>query len=60
MDILDNVKDIAEEKIEGMAENLTENMPEEIVDNAEDMINKATGADLDLNGNDATAESVAA
>jgi hypothetical protein len=65
MSILDSLKDAVtgavsdnvEEKIEGMAAPLAEKMPEGVVDSAEDMINKATGMDLDLNGNEAPAES---
>jgi hypothetical protein len=59
-DILNSVKDVVggemEEKIEAMAEPIAEKIPEGIVDGAEDMINRATGIDLDLNGNEASAE----
>jgi hypothetical protein len=60
MDILDSVKDMVggemEEKIEAMTEPIAEKIPEGVVDGAEDMINNATGMDLDLNGNEAPAE----
>lgn len=62
MDILENLKDVVtgemEEKIEAAAAPLAEKMPEGVVDNAEDMIENAIGMDLDLNGNEAPAESV--
>lgn len=61
MDILDNLKDVVtgemEEKIEATAAPLAEKMPEGIVDSAENMIENATGMDLDLNGNEAPTES---
>lgn len=65
MDILDSLKnavtdtvsDNVEEKIEEMATPLAEKMPEGVVDSAENMIEEATGIDLDLNGNEAPAES---
>ncbi len=60
MDILDNVVEMAEEKIEDMAGDIAEKLPENVVDGAEDMINNATGMDLDMNGNDVSAEDAAA
>ncbi len=64
MDILNDLKDMVaggvEEKIEAAAAPIAEAMPEGIVDGAEDMIEKATGMDLDLNGNEAPAESAPA
>jgi hypothetical protein len=64
MDILDNLKDVVtgemEEKIETAAAPIAGAMPEGIVDGAEDMINNATGMDLDLNGNEAPTEGTAA
>jgi hypothetical protein len=60
MDILDNVVEMAEEKIEDVAGDIAEKLPENVVDGAEDMINNATGMDLDMNGNDVSAEDSAA
>lgn len=68
MSILDNLKDVVsgavsdevEAKIEDMAGDIAEKLPENVVDGAEDMINNATGMDLDMNGNDVSAEDAAA
>lgn len=64
MDILNDLKDMVAggvgEKIEAAAAPIAEAMPEGIVDGVEDMIEKATGMDLDLNGNEAPAESAPA
>ncbi len=60
MSILNDLKGVvsneAEEKIEDMAAGIANKLPENVVDGAEDMINNATGMDLDLNKNEIPAE----
>ncbi len=59
------IKDVLEEVKEDVAESIdtnetvadmAEHLPEAIVDKAEDMIDEATGMDMDLNNNEADAE----
>lgn len=59
------IKDVLEEVKEDVAESIdtnetvadmAEHLPEAIVDKAEDMIDEATGMDIDLNNNEADAE----